>query len=518
MMPSDGLASRLIHCGLHTVAGHQFGGRHLDAMPDRLALRLHVNDPSFRPIPAQPAGVGGLPATLGIEGSVLEEHVSPLSLAGNREDVGDGGVGLQTVVADEAARPSCQRRAEIAGRGPAAVTLALHQCGHGVQVDLDPSLLCQFRCELDGKAEGVMQIEHFFGVKGSALEQGLQALHPLTQGDTEALLLGSDGFGNPIGLRFDLGVNRSQQASDDGHARRQVNGRPQPPSMDHGAADHAPEHIPTPVIGGDDPIREQHGGATSVIGEHTVGDVGLRIAAVGFARFLGKMLNERLKCVRVEERPPLVDHRGEPLEAHAGIDPLLGEGCPHAGLVPVPGDENQVPDLEKAITVLAVRPAVRPPAAVLLAPVVVDLGIGTAGPGWTGGPEVVLVTEPPDPLGRHAGFLPDLETLVVVVVDAGPQPRCFELQLFRQEFPGVGDRLLLEIVAEGEVTQHLEEGQVMAVMTDEVDVHRAKDLLTRGRARVWRLRLTQKVRLELDHTGDGEQRRRIAERDQGGAR
>src|SRR5205823_788169 len=149
MMPSDGLASHLIHCGPHTVAGLQFVGPDLDAMPDRLALRLYVNDPSLRLIPAQPAGVGGLPATLGIEGSVLEEHISPLSLAGNREDVGDGGVGLQTVVADEAARPSCQRRAEIASRGPAAVPLALHQRGHRVQVDLDPSLLCQFRCELD---------------------------------------------------------------------------------------------------------------------------------------------------------------------------------------------------------------------------------------------------------------------------------------------------------------------------------------------------------------------------------
>src|SRR2546423_6838047 len=190
--------------------------------------------------------------------------------------------------------------------------------------------------------------------------------------------------------------------------------------MDHGAADHTPQDITTPIIGGEDRIREQHGGAPSVIGEHAVGDVGFRIAAVGFAGFFGKMPDQRLKCVRIEERPLLVDDRGEPLEAHAGIDPFLGEGCPHAGLVPVPGDENQVPDLEKAIAVLAVGPAVRPPAAVLLAPVVVDLGIGTAGPGWTGGPEVVLVTETPDPLGGHAGFLPVLETLVVVVVDAGP--------------------------------------------------------------------------------------------------
>src|SRR6202171_2684877 len=72
------------------------------------------------------------------------------------------------------------------------------------------------------------------------------------------------------------------------------------------------------------------------------------------------------------------DNRRDSLEAHAGVDAFLGERGSHARLVAVPGDEDQVPDLEKAIAVLAVRPAVRPPAAVLLAPVVVDLGAGSA--------------------------------------------------------------------------------------------------------------------------------------------
>src|SRR5438067_8088658 len=124
MMPRDGLAPRLIHRGVHTVAGLQLVGPDLDAMPDRLALRLCVDDPSLRPIPAQPAGVGGLPAALGVEGGLLEEHVRPPSFAGNREDVGDGCVGPKTVVANEAAGPSRQRGRETAGRSPAPVALA----------------------------------------------------------------------------------------------------------------------------------------------------------------------------------------------------------------------------------------------------------------------------------------------------------------------------------------------------------------------------------------------------------
>src|SRR6267378_261049 len=172
------------------------------------------------------------------------------------------------------------------------------------------------------------------------------------------------------------------------------------------------------------------------------------------------------------------DDRRDSLETHAGVNPFLGERCTHTRLVPVPRDEDEVPDLEKAIAVLAVRPAVWPPAAVLFAPVVVDLGVGPARPGGTGRPEVVFVTKPADPLGRDAGLLPDLEALVIVVVDAGPKPHLFELQLFRQELPGVGDGFLLEVVTEGEVPEHLEEGQVMAVMAHHVDVHRAEYLLT----------------------------------------
>src|SRR5260370_21420250 len=164
------------------------------------------------------------------------------------------------------------------------------------------------------------------------------------------------------------------------------------------------------------------------------------------------------------------DDRGDSLEAQAGVDAFLRQRHSNAGLVPIPRDEDQVPDLEKAVAVLAVRPTVRTAAAVLLAPVVMDFGVRPAWPCGTGRPEVVLVAKSPDPLRRNAGLLPDLEALVIVVVNAGPEPFLFELQLFGQELVCVGNGLFLEVVAEGEVAQHLEEGQMMAVMAHYVDV------------------------------------------------
>src|SRR6267378_2209256 len=188
MVPSDGLASCGINRRVDAIAGLQPIGPYLDAMPDRLALRLNVDDAGLRPVPAEPAGVGGLPTAFGIEGRLLEKHIRLLRLTRDREDVADRAVRFQMVVANEAARPSRQRGGETAGRDPAPLTLGLHQRRHGFEVHFDASLLRQFSRELDRKAKRVMQVEHFSGVKGSALEQWLQALRPLTQGDAEALL------------------------------------------------------------------------------------------------------------------------------------------------------------------------------------------------------------------------------------------------------------------------------------------------------------------------------------------
>src|SRR4029077_10623378 len=203
-----------------------------------------------------------------------------------------------------------------------------------------------------------------------------------------------------------------------------------------------------------------------MVGEHAEGDVGLRIGPIGFAGFFGKVLDQWLKSIGVENgaRLRMNDDRGDALEAHARVNPFLGKRGSNARLVPVPRDEDQVPDLEEAIAMLAVRPAVRPPAAVLLAPVVVDLGVRPAGPSRTRGPEVVLVTKAANPLGRNAGLLPDLEALVIVVVNAGPEPLLFELQVLGQEVVRVRNRLFLEVVPKGEVAQHFEKGQVMAVV------------------------------------------------------
>ena len=87
-----------------------------------------------------------------------------------------------------------------------------------------------------------------------------------------------------------------------------------------------------------------------------------------------------------------------------------------------------------------------------------------------------------------------------------------------EELPGEADRLALEVVAEAEVAEHLEERVVARGVADVLEVvvlaagaHAA--LRARG-ARVGALLRAEEDVLELDHAGVGEQQRRVVARHQ----
>ena len=73
----------------------------------------------------------------------------------------------------------------------------------------------------------------------------------------------------------------------------------------------------------------------------------------------------------------------------------------------------------------------------------------------------------------------------------------------------IGDGLGLEVVAEAEVAQHLEEGAVAVGGAHDVDVHGPEALLHRGGPLPRRHLVAQEEGLERHHTGDGEQHRGV---------
>jgi hypothetical protein len=208
---------------------------------------------------------------------------------------------------------------------------------------------------------------------------------------------------------------------------------------------------------------------------------------------------------------------GHALQAHAGVDVLLrqvaedGEVVLAAAGAALELHEDEVPHFEVAVLVghgAAVG-------AVLGAAVVVDLGAGAAGAGDAHGPEVVGHAPALDAGGGDADALaPQGLGLVVVVEDGDPEALGVEPEPavgggVGQQPPGQRDGLLLEVVAEGEVAQHLEERRVPRGLADLVDVDGAHALLGAGGPLVGRGALAQEVRFEGDHAGVDQQQRGV---------
>src|SRR5919106_2584048 len=154
--------------------------------------------------------------------------------------------------------------------------------------------------------------------------------------------------------------------------------------------------------------------------------------------------------------------------------------------------------------------------------VIEDLAARAARAGVGHLPEIVrlvllsagLVADANDALARNADHLgPELEGLVVGLVHRGPEALGSETIDVREELPGEADRVLLEVVAEGEIAQHLEERMVARGIADVLEVvvlaAGAQASLRGGRAAVGTLLLAEEHVLELHHARVDEEERRV---------
>ena len=161
----------------------------------------------------------------------------------------------------------------------------------------------------------------------------------------------------------------------------------------HSAADDAPQDVVAPFVAGQDAVHDEKRDAAGMVGHDAQGARHRVARAVGLAGELLTELDQRSKGIGLEDRgDPLVD-RAHAFEAHAGVDALRGERRQAAAFVHLVLHEDQVPVLHPAVA-LAAGAAVGPPAAELLAHVVVQLGARPAGSRGAGrSPEVVAPSE-----------------------------------------------------------------------------------------------------------------------------
>ena len=202
-----------------------------------------------------------------------------------------------------------------------------------------------------------------------------------------------------------------------------------------------------------------------------------------------------------------LQHRGDALEPHAGVDRGLRQVDALAAGKLLVLHEHEIPDLDEAVAV-GVRRAGRP-ARDVRAVVVEDFRARAAGTQVAHLPEIVGAGDADDLLvGQPRDLLPELERLVVVDIDGDGQAILRQAEVLGDQVPGELDGAVLEIVAEREVAEHLEEGVVARGVADIVEVvvlaAGAHAFLRGRRLRVGALLEAGEDVLELHHPGIGE--------------
>ena len=214
-----------------------------------------------------------------------------------------------------------------------------------------------------------------------------------------------------------------------------------------------------------------------MIGQDAQADIVLLVVSVGpSADGLGRV-EHRQEQVGGKDGVDALQQREDALEAGAGVDARPGQRRGGAVRGAVVLHEYEVPDLHEPLVAAERRATVVPVGRALVEE---ELRAGPAGTGVPHVPEVVLPQSLDARSGNADGIPPDLLGLVVALVDGDPHPVAVDAQHLGDQLPSKGDGLGLEVVAEAEVPEHLEERAVSVGGADDVDVLGPEALLDRG--------------------------------------
>ena len=298
------------------------------------------------------------------------------------------------------------------------------------------------------------------------------------------------------------------------NCRQEARRDPDPAALLDRPAHDAAQDVAAVLVGRHDAVGDEERQRPRVVGEDP------QRALVGvLLRELAAERHERHERVGLEDRvDALLDDR-HPLEAEAGVDVARRQRGEALAAVLVRRQvvlrEDEVPVLQEALVLAAGQVVGGAP---LQAAIDVQLAARPARSARPGLPEVLRARAQHDPLTRDADRQPRLDRLLVgaeaellvALEDRDPDVVGVEAEAGLRQVPGPLDGLLLEVVADREVAEHLEERQVARRVADVLDVGRAKALLDGRQPRMGRRLLAAEVRDERMHPRRRQQHRRVA--------
>ncbi|TFA98277.1 hypothetical protein CCMA1212_009972 [Trichoderma ghanense] len=512
---ADGGAAQLIVFANDFVAGRELSVLNVAAVEDVSTVVLDVHDLELdNVVNHDAASVGDLATGLGVEvglieqdtdGSVCRNVLGRLEEGLAVKDVLNLALAVALEVLGIVVRPG---NLEVGVELRNLVDVELGKCLHGILdsfaglsglftgnsnlglVNLQASLLGHQLGQVDGEAKRVVESPHDVSVQlldvvlGSlgriSLELGLTAVQSAGEG---LLFLVED----LLDVRLLLGKIRELLT----HLRNKGRQNLGEEGADFGiqilagvsdtTSENSSNDIAAAIVVGHSTVRDGKGHGSDVVCDNSVGGinticvVGAVLVGIGSgASNLLNLLEERREAIGGIVGGGVLQRRDQTLEAHTGIDVLGRQGLEASVLLSVELHENEVPDLDNH-GIVHVDETGSIASSNL---VVVYLTARTAGTLVTHLPEVVLHVSRQDLVFGHAHRFPKLlgfqiglevEGRVALKVRDVEASRVEAIDLGEQ-LPGHLDGILLEVVAEGPVAQHLEKGMVVTVLADIVEI------------------------------------------------
>ena len=241
-----------------------------------------------------------------------------------------------------------------------------------------------------------------------------------------------------------------------------------------------------------------------------------RLRPVGCdARGFGRSEHQGAERVGVVIIVLALQHRGDALDPHAGVDRGPRQVAPLARRHLLILHEHEIPYLDETVAI-GVGAAGRT-ARNLVAVIVENLRARAAGTGLAHRPEIVRGGDADDLTSGQAGdLLPQNGRVLILGIDGDGELLLGDAVFLGHQIPGKLDRAILEVIAEREIAEHLEEGVMPGGVADILEVVMlaagADAFLRRGGAAVGALLRAGEDVLELHHPRIGEEQGRIVAR------
>ena len=292
----------------------------------------------------------------------------------------------------------------------------------------------------------------------------------------EALLLEPDDALDLLAMLAELRIGVAHLLADD-PAEPVDAVEPDPLAVLDGTADDAAADVAATLVRRRDAVGDQERHRAAVVGEHAVRLGRDRVAAVGHPGLGLDPVHDQPEAVGVEDRADVLEQAGAALDAEAGVDVLARQRHELGARPQVVLHEDEVVELHVAVA-LAAGPAVVAAAAVLwrrgrrrsrstarTGPVsaacqklsLPSRTIRSAGIPTRFHASIATVSSPSSSTG--------LPSWTVAQSRSGSSPMCFVTNSQAQL-----DGLVLEVVAEREVAEHLEERAVPVGAADVLEV------------------------------------------------